>query len=147
MDTFLYLYYSRAGSLQAVYLYDGEFQWFDFPELRITISDLDDANVIYDEVDYNDAQRRASIGDVTLFQHLYSNDPSRAAEYLEVGTSLIKPVPLFSYESLMAIAGDRLHRCHVYWLEEIRAGRVALENEIIGNLSRIQGILNRARHA
>ena len=147
METFLYLRYTTAGTLQCIYLYDGEYEWLDFVELGIIISQLDEANVIYAEVDYDDEYRRSCITPPAYFQHVYSNQPERAAEYLNILVDEIKPLQVFSNESLMAIGADILHKNLQYQLAEVREGRVELTDQTIGNLSRIQGILNRARNA
>lgn len=143
--TFLYLHWSSIRELDAVYLYDGEFHYVDLPKLGISISELSDACSAYGSITEERRLEQIYSTDDYPVEYILSNNVEQTLDYLPPGPKQVEYTPLLSLKSVMAIGADLLHDQLQWWLEDNRDS--ALEREVIKNLSTIQGILNRARHA
>lgn len=143
MIPFLYLHYNDS-TLEAVYLYDGEYEYFDLLLLRVTISSLSDACSIY-TLD-QDAHLKEAIGeDLSVYQYLYSNDPVRAYDFLDQ-RRVVHTSKMLSLRSVYDLAAATLHRQFQLWLDNNISQPPLFDKEMVHTFAKIQGILNRERN-
>lgn len=145
MTTFVYLHFEQ-DELKAVYLHDNDgYEFFDFVDLKISISNLTDACATYSTKSYR--RRMEEIGDdLSVYDYLYSNDPVRAYDYLHQ-RRVIHGTYLLTLRSLHDLAAATLHRQFQVWLSDKSSQPTELDKQVVHELAHIQSILNKARHA
>ena len=143
MTTFAYLHFNEA-ELQALYLYDGEYEYFDLIPLHVTISSLSDACSIYTEKSYE--RRLEEIGeDLSVYDYLYSNNPVRAYAYLQE-RRVVHTNQMLTLSALYDLAAATLHRQFQLWLDNNISQPPLFDKEMVHTFAKIQGILNRERN-
>lgn len=151
MRTFVYFHFTSQGELEAVYLWDDEYYYIEFPILNISVSTLSDACTITEEFN------RSALGDLEYFNDILSNDVKAAQKLLtdlgaQTYNTKVRHTPLFQdRNAVYDLAAGILARETRHWLELSRErendGIDPEVSETRHLLSRIQGILNRERFA
>ena len=150
MKPFAYLHWSAQKELEAIYLYDGEYTYLEFPKLLISISSLSDACAVFET--RSKAAILSAAFDFVEYDYVYSNDVAQTILFLK-DAPLTQPRSAYHLEALplsavYSIASGVLHEQLSIWLADIRDhGRTTLTSEIMYTLSKIQSILNGERHA
>ena len=140
MDTFIYLHFNSDGTLNTIYMFDGEFVYYENIALKISISTLADLCEVFDEP-HTQEQYLQMLSGIDEPQ-LLSNEPERANEMSLRGS--FSPLLIFTELTLQDLAAGLLHRQQQNWLAMF--GQQGIPNEQVGVYARIAGILNGARN-
>ena len=140
MDTFIYLHFNSDGTLNTIYMFDGEFIYYENIALKISISTLTDLCEVFDEPRTQEQhfQMLSGIDEPQLL----SNDPEHADEMVLGGS--FAPLHIFTELALQDLAAGILHRKQQNWLAMF--GQQGIPNEQVGVFARLAGILNGARN-